>query len=85
MKYTIVITKKAKKELAEIPKVYYNNIVEHIFALASNPRPADCKKLKNTENEYRIRVGVYRIIYTIEDDIVTVKIVKIAHRKEVYD
>ena len=85
MKYNIVITKRAKKELAEISKVYYNNVVEHIFSLSNNPRPSDCKKLKNTDSEYRIRVGVYRIIYTIEDDIITVTIVKIAHRKDVYD
>lgn len=76
---------KGKNELAEIPKVYYNKIVEHIYSLAANPRPAYCKKLKNTENEYRIRVGVYRIIYTIEDEIVIITIVKIAHRKDVYD
>ena len=55
------------------------------MTLAVDPRPHDCKKLKNTDNEYRIRVGVYRIIYTIEDKIVTVTIVKIAHRGESYN
>ncbi|MDR2690734.1 MAG: type II toxin-antitoxin system RelE/ParE family toxin [Dysgonamonadaceae bacterium] len=53
------------------------------WALANNPRPEGYKKLIGSQNTYRIRAGIYRIIYTIEDKILTVKVVKIDHRKTV--
>lgn len=55
-----------------------------INTLSENPRPAGCKKLEGSLNEYRIRVGTYRVVYTIADDVLTVVVIKIAHRKEVY-
>ncbi|MDR2425530.1 MAG: type II toxin-antitoxin system RelE/ParE family toxin, partial [Prevotellaceae bacterium] len=59
-------------------------ITKHLLALEHNPRPFGCVKLSGFENTYRIRVGIYRIIYTIEDNILTVEIVKIDHRNKVY-
>jgi mRNA interferase RelE/StbE len=52
--------------------------------LAENPRPFGCVKLVNSENTYRIRVGVYRVIYTIEDAVLTVEVVKVDHRSSAY-
>ena len=54
-----------------------------MLALADDPRPYGCKKLSG-EDAYRIRVGDYRIVYSIYDDIVTVEVIRINHRKEVY-
>jgi mRNA interferase RelE/StbE len=55
-----------------------------MLALAENPRSPGCKKLKDSEGDWRIRVGVYRILYNIDDSRSTVTILRIRHRKEVY-
>lgn len=81
--YTVVILPRAHKQLAAIPKPQRTRMGQAIGALASNPRPAGCKKLVGNIM-YRVRVGEYRIIYNIDDAIVTVTITKAAHRKEAY-
>ncbi len=83
--YQVVINKKAQKEIDALPTYIKENVDEHILALGDNPRPAGCIKLKGEDNLYRIRVGDYRVVYAIEDEIRIVEIVKVAHRKEVYD
>lgn len=55
-----------------------------MFALENDPRPSGCKKLKGEDNMWRIRSGIYRIIYTIEDNVLLVQVVRVAHRKESY-
>ena len=82
--YRITFKKSAQKELAEIPKPFNQNIATSIDNLAENPRPDGVKKLKGEYNAYRIRVGDYRIIYTIEDVIKIVEIQRIRHRKDAY-
>jgi mRNA interferase RelE/StbE len=52
--------------------------------LVNNPRPDGCKKLVGLDNIYRIRVGLYRIVYRIEDEILYIEVIKIGHRKDVY-
>jgi len=57
-----------------------------IDALEENPRPSGCKKLKDaTENLWRIRVGDYRIIYVIADEVKIVDVRKVGHRKDIYE
>jgi mRNA interferase RelE/StbE len=80
--YTIEFSKKARKELRGIPRIYYLNITEHIDALASVPRPFGVKKLE--ESLHRIRVGDYRIVFDIDDHAKTLTILTIQHRKDVY-
>ena len=82
--YKVVLTKSDEKELLKIPKVYSQNIVKHLVELINNPRPNGCKKLSGYEDIYRIRVGIYRIVYRIEDDVLYIEVIKIAHRKDVY-
>jgi mRNA interferase RelE/StbE len=82
--YKVVFKKSAEKELEKINSVYYDSVVSHIKKLSENPRPFGCIKLVQDKNAYRIRVGVYRIIYTIEDDILTVEVIKVDHRSSVY-
>ncbi|MBD3809103.1 MAG: type II toxin-antitoxin system RelE/ParE family toxin [Sulfuricurvum sp.] len=81
--YKIEIKKSAAKEIENLPSVILKRVVSHIQELGSNPRPMGCRKLSGDE-KYRIRVGDYRILYEIEDEIVMVYVVKVAHRKEVY-
>ena len=85
MIYTIIIRETVKKELKEIPDADYKKIRKIIISLAENPFPHGCLKLEGFDSKlYRIRKGDYRIIYSVEHQIVTVTILKIAHRKDVY-
>jgi len=81
--YNIEIKKSAAKEIEKLPKSVLKRVIEKIAALAYEPRPSGCKKLSSDE-KYRIRVGTYRILYTIEDEIVRIYIVKVGHRKNIY-
>ena len=83
MKYAIEITKKAEKELKVLPINMAMRIAKRLLVLEENPRPAQSKKLKDTAF-YRLRVGDYRIIYTICDEIHKVNILSIGHRRDVY-
>lgn len=83
-KYTIDITKSAEKELAKIPTQYADKIVGKIRLLADSPYPNGCKKLAGSEHSYRIRIGDYRVIYTVFDDKLVIQVIKVGHRKEVY-
>lgn len=81
--YSIFIKPSAVKELKKIPKKYLPKITKKIQSLAKDPRPPGCEKLSGQER-YRIRQGDYRIVYSIEDDKLTVVVVKIGHRRDVY-
>ena len=59
-------------------------MVPRLEDLASNPRPPGCKKLRGGDNEWRIRVGDYRLVYTIDDAKLLVEVTRIGHRSEVY-
>jgi mRNA interferase RelE/StbE len=82
--YLIVIDRPAQKQLGKIPRPHFNRIVKSINELAVNPRPTGCKKLTGRPG-YRIRIGDYRVIYTIEDKILTVFVIDIGPRKDIYD
>jgi mRNA interferase RelE/StbE len=82
-KYRIEITSSAAKELSRIPGKDLRRIVARIQALADDPRPPGSKKLCAQE-KYRIRQGDYRVLYQIEDDVLVVYVVKIAHRRDAY-
>jgi mRNA interferase RelE/StbE len=81
--YKIVFKQSVAKDLRPIPNKDVQRILKAIDQLADDPRPPGSKKLTGAE-KYRLRQGNYRILYTIEDDIVTVTIVKIGHRRDVY-
>lgn len=83
--YKVEITKKVrKKDLPPIPSKDVSRIVERIEKLAENPYPDDAVRLKGRQ-EYRVRQGDYRILYIVEEKIVTAIVVKIGHRKRVYE
>jgi mRNA interferase RelE/StbE len=82
-KYKLIIKKSAAKELADIPKKDLQKIVKRIKSFSENPRPVGSQKLSARE-QYRVRQGDYRIVYSINDKDLVVDIVKIVHRREVY-
>ena len=81
--YRIVFKKSVAKDLRQIPKTDIQRILKRIDSLKDDPRPARVEKLSG-EEKYRIRQGNYRILYMIEDQIITVTIVKVGHRRDVY-
>ena len=83
MIYRITLKKQAIKALSKINEPYYSNIKQAIYDLANNPRPYGYKKLKGRDG-YRIRVADFRIIYDIFDDILTVDVINLGHRKDIY-
>ncbi len=82
--YRVTLKSSAEKEFLRLPDPVSVRIFPRIKALATNPRPQGCKKLKGGRDEWRIRVGDYRVIYTVDDEEKIVKVTRIAHRREVY-
>ena len=82
-RYRITFKKSVAKDLRVIPKNDIKKILSKIDALAINPRGEGCIKLSGQEN-YRVRQGLYRIVYEIKDDVLVVNVVKVAHRSQVY-
>jgi len=81
--YKIFFKKSVWKDFESIPKKDLKKILERIESLCENPRLPGCKKL-DAQERYRLRQGRYRILYSIQDDVLTVWIVKVGHRKNVY-
>ena len=81
--YRIEIKRSATKELRRIAAKDQRRIIDRIRSLSADPRPADTKKLSG-EEKYRIRQGDYRILYQIYDETITVVVVRIGHRRDVY-
>jgi mRNA interferase RelE/StbE len=82
--YKIVFARSARKELQALSIDIAVRILEKIELLASNPRPSGCKKLQGHSSLWRIRVGEYRVIYSIYDDNRIIDISVIRHRSEAY-
>jgi Cytotoxic translational repressor of toxin-antitoxin stability system len=83
-KYDISFKKSAIKELHKLPAKEVTRITASIANLSTNPRPSGCKKLRGYTNLWRIRSGNYRVIYSIEDQILVVEILEIVDRKDAY-
>ncbi|MCK5543632.1 MAG: type II toxin-antitoxin system RelE/ParE family toxin [Desulfobulbaceae bacterium] len=81
--YKILFRKSVQKDFNPIPKKDLKKILDCIKALAEDPRPPGCEKLTG-EGRYRLRQGRYRILYSIQDDELTVWVVKVGHRKDIY-
>ncbi len=82
--YKIVIDDKVIKDLKKIDRVWQKHIIEKIKTLLANDPYSGKKLVGNLSPFWRLRVGDYRVIYAIEESIVTVEVIKIKHRKESY-
>ena len=82
--YKILLEGAAEKDLGRLSHDLHDRIIEAIKELAHQPRPSGCRKLSGTKNDWRIRVGDYRVIYEIADVIRVVRIRRVRHRREVY-
>jgi len=82
--YKIVFARSARKELQTLSHIVAEHILTKIEMLVSDPRPSGCKKLHGQLGLWRIRVGEYRIIYSIDDDNRVVDVSVIRHRSDAY-
>jgi mRNA interferase RelE/StbE len=82
--YLITLTRSARKELERLNEPLVSRVFSKIEELAEDPRPAECRKLAGKENLWRIRVGDYRVVYSVFDSEQRIDIVMVRHRKEVY-
>ena len=84
-KYSLEIKQSAQKELDALDDAVLTRIDRRILALADDPRPAGCKKLRGYKDHWRVRAGDWRVLYIIDDAAKLISITRIAHRREVYE
>jgi mRNA interferase RelE/StbE len=82
--YRVFLERAAEKDLKQLSGTLHDRVIAAIQALARNPRPAGCQKLIGSDNDWRIRVGDYRIVYEIADTNQVVRVNRVRHRREVY-
>lgn len=84
MSYEVKFSKGAKKQFRKLPLDVQQRIQTKINDLAIEPRPNGVKKLQGDDNSYRLRVGDYRVIYEVVDNVLIVTVIKIGHRSDIY-
>ena len=82
--YRVEITRPASKELEDLGPRAGRGLLASIEALASHPRPRQCRKLTGSEDSYRLRVGVYRVLYQIDDEDKKIIVYAVGHRRDIY-
>ena len=83
--YTITFARSARKELEALQRNLVDRILPRIENLATDPRPHGCRKLTGAKNRWRIRVGDYRVIYSVSDKDRLIDVIAVRHRSEAYD
>lgn len=83
-RYSLEISRSAEKQLANVPRDAQRRLARAMNALADEPHPSGSRKLSGHDDVFRIRVGVYRVIYSVSDGMLVIIILKIGHRKDVY-
>ncbi len=82
--YKIEWKQSAKKELRKLEKATISRIIRVVEDLSSDPHPTGCRKLQGSEHLYRVRVGNYRVVYSVENEVLLIEIIRVGHRKEIY-
>jgi mRNA interferase RelE/StbE len=84
MNYVIITPKSVQKQLDTLPNDVFERVAAKIQQLAEDPRPDEVVKMKGTDNEYRIRIGDYRVRFEINDEDFSVFLLQCKHRRDVY-
>ncbi len=82
--YSVFLRPAAQRDLDRLPPAIYQRVAEALIKLEQEPRPRGSKKLTGCANEWRLRVGAYRVLYEIDDKAGVVRIFRIRHCREVY-
>ncbi|MBE0610639.1 MAG: type II toxin-antitoxin system RelE/ParE family toxin [Dehalococcoidia bacterium] len=84
MKYTVRIDRHAERQVRRLPPAVRERVLRAAYALADDPRPPGVRKMRGADRQYRIRVGDYRVIYEIHDNVLIVLVVEVGNRREAY-
>lgn len=82
--HEVLLERSAEKDLKALPAEIFRRVIPHIRALAQNPRPPGCHKIAGSRNDWRIRIGDYRVVYEVDDKVKQVRVMRVRHRREVY-
>jgi mRNA interferase RelE/StbE len=82
--YEVFLERRTERDLKRLPAAIFTRLIPHIKALSENPKPSGCRKITGSKNDWRIRIGDYRIIYEIDEEERAVRVMRIRHRREVY-
>ena len=82
--YRVFLARSAEKDLGRLSADVHDRVIAAIQRLARNPRPPGCRKLVGADDDWRIRVGDYRVVYEIADNLRFVRVNRVRHRREVY-
>jgi mRNA interferase RelE/StbE len=83
-RYRIEVSATAERQIRKLPRADQIRVIRVIQALATDPRPAGCRKLSGHDDVFRVRIGRYRILYSIEDRRVVIVVLKVGDRKDIY-
>jgi mRNA interferase RelE/StbE len=82
--YRVLLERGAEKDLTRLSSEVHDCVIAAMQALTTNPRPPGCHKLAGSKSDWRIRVGDYRVVYEIADEIRVVRVNRVRHRREVH-
>ena len=82
--YEVYLERAAEQDLKRLSVRNFRRIIPRIKALAENPRPVGCRKISGSRNDWRIRVGDYRVIYEVDDEEKAVRLMRVRHRGKAY-
>ena len=82
--YEVYLEHAAEKDLKRLPMEMFQRIIRQIRALSENQRPQGCRKIVGSKNDWRIRVGSYRVIYEIDENAKAVRVMRVRYRREAY-
>ncbi|MBX3732459.1 MAG: type II toxin-antitoxin system RelE/ParE family toxin [Verrucomicrobiae bacterium] len=82
--HRVLVERAAEKDLVRLSSEMHDRVIAAIQTLADNPRPPGCRRLAGSKSDWRIRVGDYRVVYEIADEIRVVRVNRVRHRREVY-
>lgn len=82
--YEVFLERRAERDLNRLPSNLFDRVIRAVKSLADNPRPQGARKLTASENDWRIRVGDYRVLYEIDDPSQAVRVMRVRHRREAY-
>jgi mRNA interferase RelE/StbE len=82
--YEVFLESRAERDLRRLPAPTFARIIQAVQALAQNPRPPGCRKIVGSQNDWRIRIGDYRVIFEIVEKEKAVRVMRVRHRREAY-
>ncbi|MFH1023151.1 MAG: type II toxin-antitoxin system RelE/ParE family toxin [Planctomycetota bacterium] len=82
--YTVLYKPEFERQFRKLERVIQVRVGAAIDALTTNAHPSGSKKLHGAEDLYRVRVGDYRVVYQIRENVVTIVLIRVAHRRDVY-